>query len=153
MKPLHHTLLGALIVGTLSLDTGCVASARVHGDAHIDAEPTLVSVGPGLWVVQDYDSSVFYSDGYYWRTGGGVWYRSRVHTGSWVIIQPNVVPSVVVRVDRPGRYARYHAPRGARVKKGPKAKQDARDHRNAPRSKPDARDHRKGAGKHGHKKH
>ena len=86
-----------------SLATGCAAT--VAADAY---GPDLVTVSPGVQVIADYDEPIFYSDGFYWRYYGGVWYRSSYYTGGWVYARP---PVAVLRIDWPHAYVHYR-PRG-----------------------------------------
>lgn len=46
-------------------------------------QPDLVEVSPGVQVIYDYDEPIFFSDGFYWRQTGGVWYSSRSYRGGW----------------------------------------------------------------------
>lgn len=104
----------------------------------------LAYVGPGLWVVTDYDDPLFYSDGYYWLYRDGVWLRSATYGGSYVRVSARIVPGPVRRIDRPHRYVRYHPPRHARVRRGPPedhARVRVRDHRDHRRV--ERRDHRR----------
>ena len=82
-----------------ALAAGCAAT--VTADAY---GPDLVTVSPGVQVIADYDEPIFYTDGFYWRYYGGVWYRSTVYTGGWVYARP---PVAVMRIDRPYAYAHY----------------------------------------------
>jgi Polymer-forming cytoskeletal len=50
----------------------------------VDEEaPELVEVSPGVQVIYDYDEPIFFSDGFYWRQTGGIWYSSRSYRGGW----------------------------------------------------------------------
>jgi hypothetical protein len=98
MQPIR-SLLGATLVAAALLGAGCYAT--VSGEAY---GPDLVTVSPGVQVIADYDEPIFYTDGFYWRYYGGVWYRSTVYTGGWVYAQP---PVAVLRIDRPYGYAHY----------------------------------------------
>lgn len=100
----------ALSVGSLG---ACRAQVRASGTAQ--AEPVLVWVD-GVWVVEDYHEPVFYTDSYYWRFYGGVWYRSQSHSSGWIRV--DVVPDRVRRIDTPTRYVRWRAEAGARRHKG-----------------------------------
>lgn len=103
---------------TAALATGCYTQGSVgyRATATVSAPaPSLVYVSPGVQVVEDYDYPVFYSEGAYWRYDGGVWYRSRVHTGGWVVTRN--VPVVVRRIDRPTAYVHFHAKGRAVVKR------------------------------------
>jgi len=56
---------------------GCgPASASVGVGMRIPGPPTMVQISPGVWVVEDYDYPVYFSDGFYWYVAGGAWYRS-----------------------------------------------------------------------------
>jgi len=94
---MRSTILAAMLAATLA--AGCAAT--VSGDAY---GPDLVTVSPGVQVIADYDEPIFYSDGFYWRYYGGVWYRSTYYTGGWVYARP---PVAVLRVDRPYAYVHY----------------------------------------------
>jgi hypothetical protein len=106
MKRLSSLVPALLIVGSVFAG-GCVVrgQAGYHATAYADyTPPQLVYVSPGVQVVYDYDEPIFYSDGYYWRSYGGVWYRSSYHTGGWVRYR---APAAVVRIDHPNYYVRY----------------------------------------------
>jgi len=98
MQPIR-SFLGATLVAAALLGAGCYAT--VSGEAY---GPDLVTVSPGVQVIADYDEPIFYTDGFYWRYYGGVWYRSTVYTGGWVYARP---PVAVMRIDRPYAYAHY----------------------------------------------
>ena len=100
MKRLHLILFAVVFS---SLAGGCLVSGTVRTRAYV--EPELVYVSPGVQVVYDYDEPVFYSDGYYWRYQGNVWYRSSYHTHGWV--RWRNVPTAVVRIDHPRGYVHY----------------------------------------------
>ena len=74
-----------LMVATLA--GGCVVSGHAHvrTRAHVVAQPELVYVSPGVYVIADYHEPVFYSDNYYWRYHGGYWYRSGMTACIWPI--------------------------------------------------------------------
>lgn len=126
MKRLTFTL-PLLIV--LALASGCVVhgstGVRVRAHAHVPA-PTLVYVQPGVQVVADYHEPVFYSEGYYWRYYGGVWYRSSYHHSGWVRVRS--VPVYVSRIDRPHTYVRYRAGGRAHVRSHDRGRPVVRGH-------------------------
>lgn len=101
------TLVAGLLAGG-AWGTGCATtgSAAVYG-------PDLVYVSPGVQVIADWDEPIFYSDGYYWRNGGGVWYRSSYYDRGWVYARP---PGAVLSIHSPHVYRHYRpqgwAPRG-----------------------------------------
>ncbi len=69
------------------------------------AAPGMVEVSPGVQVIADYDYPVFYSDGYYWRNDGGLWYRSGYWNRGWGVSYN--VPVGVRGINRPEAYAHY----------------------------------------------
>lgn len=124
-----------LIVSVLSLGAaGCLAQGRVSGRMEASADPMLVEINPGVWVIEDYSEPVFYVDGYYWLYRDDAWFRSSYHTHGWARVQS--VPQVVVRIERPTTYVRYRAAPGVRVRSGPRGTVVVRDHRTPPRGQP-----------------
>ena len=93
-----------ILAGLLSSGAGCLATATMSGGGGYYAQPDLVEIEPGVQVIVDYDEPIFYSDNYYWRNDGGVWYRSSYHNRGWVSAQP---PTYVARINSPGRYRHY----------------------------------------------
>src|SRR6185503_9992365 len=74
--------------------------------------PQMEDVAPGVQVISDYDYPVFYSDGFYWRWDGGVWYRSGFYNRGWAVAYD--VPVGIRGIARPGAYAHYHGGYGYR---------------------------------------
>jgi hypothetical protein len=117
-------LLAALSLAT-SLLGGCYA--RTYGPGYgpgygataVAVGPSLEYVSPGVQVVADYDYPVFYSDNYYWRYDGGMWYRSGYHNGGWQVWGD--VPVAVRGIDRPYSYAHYRGNGGYRGNSGYRA--------------------------------
>ena len=72
--------------------------------------PALVEVVPGVQVVPDSEDEVYFVDNYYWHHRGLNWYRTREHTGGWVLVEPRLVPRPIVSFE-PGRYRRWHSER------------------------------------------
>lgn len=89
--------LGAGCYGTTS------GAVEYSGGVAVDT-PDLVYVSPGVSVIADYDEPIFYSDGYYWRTDGGAWYRSGYYNGGWVSAS---APYAVVSIGNPYGYVHY----------------------------------------------
>ncbi len=126
---------------SLVMASACVVRGTVRTRT---TQPSMVLVSDGVYVIEDYDEPVFYSDNYYWRYSGNVWYRSSYHTGGWV--RWSNVPNRVYRIDRPHTYVHY---RGNGQHRG-NARPAARDHRTPARvqhqprgnARPAARDHR-----------
>jgi hypothetical protein len=89
-------------------------SARYSASASATM-PTMVSISPGVQVIEDYDEPVFYSSNAYWRYDGGVWYQSHTYTGGWARV--TAAPTAIVSIQQPSMYVHYHASAraGARV--------------------------------------
>ena len=81
-----------------------------------EAEPPLVIVSPGVMVVEDSDSEVFFVDDYYWTSSRGRWYRTRDYRGGWAPVTERRVPGRISRVT-PGRYRHFRG--GRRYVRGP----------------------------------
>lgn len=103
---MHRSLI-SLVVGLFALVVcdGCVARVRFVADT---APSQLVEVSSGVWVVYDYPEAVFYADDAYWWWYQGAWYKSRYADSGWVLVPAAEVPRVVVAIDHPDRYVRYH---------------------------------------------
>jgi hypothetical protein len=56
-----------------------------------------VVVAPGVWLIEDDDTPLYYADGLYWSLHGHAWYRARHPGGSWVHVGPMYVPPGVRR--------------------------------------------------------
>jgi hypothetical protein len=138
------TLLSLILGSAL---TGCLATGSAdvsYGGGVAVATPDLVEVSPGVQVVADYDDSVFYSDGFYWRNDGGGWYRSNNYAGGWVYW--SAPPRAIISINEPYRYRNYR-PAGYQPRHAPYRQQEPiRDHRQPQQTyrqpEPAVRDHR-----------
>jgi len=125
--------LGATIV----LSAGCVAHAQGAMVAEADtpvvftAEPTLVEVDSGIWVVRDYDYPVYFVDDNYWVFRDGIWYRSNSYQGGWVRIEATAVPQVIIHRDHRA-YVHYHGAATAQVKAAPRRGGEHEHHEGPP---------------------
>jgi hypothetical protein len=141
-------ILSAALGGCLG--TGS-ADVQYSGDVAVST-PDLVEVSPGVQVVADYDDSVFYSDGFYWRYDNGGWYRSNNYAGGFVYW--NSPPQAVITINDPGHY-RHYRPSGYQPRHQPYRRPEpiVRDHREPERRpepmrqpepvrQPEVRDHR-----------
>jgi hypothetical protein len=134
-------LLGVLaLVGTAALSTGCLVNARARATASADApvvfseRPTLVAAGSGVWVVRASARATYYVDDYYWVWGDGAWYRSSTWSGGWVVVEANVVPTVIVKRDHT-LYVNYSGEANAATKPAPGAEDDSKHPHGGPPGK------------------
>ena len=95
-------MLFVVIAGCYEAD---VAVGPGYGAGYVAGGPALVDVSPGVQVIADYDEQIFFVDGLYWRSYGGVWYSSRVYTGGWAVNYN--APYAVRGISNPGMYAHY----------------------------------------------
>ncbi len=117
---MRTSILSALLVTALA---GCMGTGSVQYSAEVTA-PELIVVSPGVQVIADYNEPVFYSENYYWRYDGGVWFRSNDYRRNWIRVQ--TVPVAVRRIDRPTAYIHYRG----------NARAEVRDHRTSPPAQP-----------------
>jgi hypothetical protein len=75
------------------------------------APPPLVTVEPGIQVVEDQADEVFFVDNYYWVRRDGHWWRSANHRGGWAYVDGPGVPGALVKVPN-GHYRRYKHNKG-----------------------------------------
>ena len=109
---LHSAMLGLFMALGAA---GCAGTVQARGTVHTSttvSTPALVTITPGVWVVEDYPSPVFYSEGYYWRSRDGVWFRSYGLSDEPVRVSVSYVPIHVRRIHRPSAFVYYHAPPG-----------------------------------------
>ena len=117
MSKMRLIILAAIIGGSGVVSTsGCVirATPRAHV---VSTAPQMVQISPGVWVVENHNQSVFYSDGYYWQHNNGVWMRSSYYTGGFVRVR--AIPSRVRTIRRPRSYVRYRGRAGAKRRAQP----------------------------------
>ncbi|HMI88662.1 MAG TPA: hypothetical protein VK550_31500 [Polyangiaceae bacterium] len=142
--------VGIVVLGaTTALGAGCVAHAQAGGYTDVDApvvftgEPTLVAIEPDVWVVRDYDHSVYYVDGNYWVNRRDRWYRSPSYDSGWVVVEPSVVPRTLVARDH-SAYVHYRGAANAQTRKAPRERTAAApDHdRRGPGQSGESHDHR-----------
>jgi len=141
MKRLHVIAPALITLGLAFAASGCVVrgSAGFHSTAYV--RPATVQISPGVYVVEDYHEPVFYSDGFYWRYYGGVWYRSGYHNHGWVRYRH--VPRGVAHIHNPSVYVRYRGNANVRGRGNVRDNRPAvRDHRDNSRGRPAVRDTR-----------
>lgn len=116
-KILLLAVLAGSVLGGCYVDDS--AQPQYAGDGQVApagyVEPEMVDVSPGVQVVYDADYPVFFSDGFYWRNDGGVWYSSRYHTGGWAVRRD--VPYGVRGIRNPEGY-RHYRPSGYVSRRG-----------------------------------
>jgi hypothetical protein len=98
---------------------GCVGSggATYRGSVTVSSStPDLAYVAPGVHVIADYDEPIFYSNGYYWWSVDGTWYRSSSYTGGWAYVSSP--PVAIARIRTPYAY-RHYRPSGYVVHRRP----------------------------------
>lgn len=103
MKRLLLLVLFGLVAGCYSEEPAVGVS---YGYGYGYAAPQMEYVGPGVQVISDYDYPVFYSDGFYWRWDGGVWYRSGFYNRGWGVAYN--VPIGIRGIARPEAYVHFH---------------------------------------------
>jgi hypothetical protein len=99
-----------LLIAPLGILGAC--APRVSGSVAVDAPayvaaPGLAYVAPGVEVVSDWDTPVFFADDFFWYWDGGVWFRGSVLGGERVRVRE--VPSGIARIQNPGGYAHFGA--------------------------------------------
>lgn len=99
---MQTSLLQSVLV--VALVGGCGATGRFSYTG--EPAPDLVVISPGVQVIADLDTPIFYSENYYWRSAGGFWYRSRSHRDGWARV--SAVPVEIRAIDRPSAYVHYH---------------------------------------------
>ena len=60
-------------------------------------------------------TAIFFSESYYWRQDGGVWFRSTSHSGGWARVE--VAPVAIRSIERPSAYIHYHGEARATVRR------------------------------------
>jgi hypothetical protein len=140
----HYGVSGAIVAPAPTVVVEA-PPPQPQGGVYVEASgPELVEVQPGIQVIYDYDQPVFFSDGFYWRQDGGVWYSSRVHTGGWGRANPperfRSINSTAYVHYRPANYTPRDHREGYRQPE-PNVR-DHRDNRPMPAPEPNVRDHR-----------
>lgn len=106
--------LDPLIFASVLLCGACGA-AEVSGGVAVTAPgapiygaPKLANLAPGVEVVTDWTTPVFFADDFFWHWDGGTWYRSATLRGPRVEVAQ--LPVAVARLRAPWAYARYRVP-------------------------------------------
>jgi hypothetical protein len=135
-------LLAALLAVAL-LPSRAAAQVDVHVNLNLPlpVRPPLVTIQPGVMVVEDFDDEVFVVEGVYWARRSDRWYRAPGPRAGFVLVERQRVPPALVRLP-PGQYKKWR-------KKHPEA---AARHDDRGRGHDDDHGKHKGKGK-GHDKH
>lgn len=104
MNPIRLALALALALPLLPQP----ARAQVRAQLRIDLpiSPRLVVIQPGVQVVPEYQDEVFHQGGWYWLRRDGRWYRAQSPRAAFVMVEPRVVPRVLVTL-APGSYRNW----------------------------------------------
>jgi hypothetical protein len=120
LRSLTHAVVATLAVSAFNV--ACVARAEFVGPAEpppppappppeppapeppppvaFSDAPVLVTVDPGISVVQDSDYPVYRVDDYYWVYRDNIWYRSPYYSGGWAVVGVGFVPQTIVHRDQ-----------------------------------------------------
>jgi len=90
---MKKVLFGALLLAVVVVfPLPTMARTRVDVDIHISLPPPIVYTEPPelivlpetyVYVVPDVDVDIFFSEGWWWRSWEGRWYRSRDYNSGW----------------------------------------------------------------------
>jgi hypothetical protein len=117
-NPLLHALTASLLF------VGCTGT--LSGEV---TTPSMVYIDSDVRVIADYDEPIFYTNSFYWRQSGGVWYRSSRHSGGWVVYS---APAAILRIERPSAYVHYRASASVNQDRRPAAVRETRQDNNGP---------------------
>lgn len=112
----------AVLFLSSSLTAGCAAEVvepatvvtydtpddGVRTEVLFSEPPPLVTIGPGVSVVEDYDTAVYYTDGGYWYARDGFWYHAPRWDAPWARVDVGIVPVTVIHRDHHA-YVHYRA--------------------------------------------
>jgi hypothetical protein len=115
------------IIALLACAAGVSACVPTQAELRIDLPlvlPPLVTVEPGVQVVEDHGEEIFFVDGYYWVRRGDYWYRASDPHARWIYVERRVVPAAIVRIP-PGRYALAAGPARSGARGGRRTKTEA----------------------------
>jgi len=101
-------LLAALLAVALLRPAPAGAQVEVHVNLNLPlpARPPLVTIQPGVMVVEDFDDEVFVVGGVYWARRGDRWYRAPGPRAGFVFVERQRVPPALVRLP-PGQYKKW----------------------------------------------
>jgi hypothetical protein len=104
-----RNLIATSLAAALAASTGCYSDSDVSaGPAYGYSNPDLEYVSPGVQVVDDSDYPVFFSDGFYWRYDGGIWYQSQYWNRGWSGVGYGYVPLGIRGIRSPYAYSHWH---------------------------------------------
>lgn len=103
---MRKILLATLLLAVVPVPAP--AQVQVQIQIPLPIAPPLVTIRPGVEVVEGFGDEVFFQGGWFWLRRGPAWYRSREPRVAFVPVQPRYVP-VYLRQLPPGRYRMYRA--------------------------------------------
>lgn len=121
---------------TIAFTVGCGGSSQATRATQPEAkvadvaQPTLVEIDVGVWVLRDSSEAIYNVGGEYWVLRDGAWWHSRMHDGGWEKAD-RPAPVAIVRRDHP-QYVQFHGDAKARTRPAPKEEQVAVAPRPAP---------------------
>jgi hypothetical protein len=110
--------------GAVAAGAGCAGGTAGYSVSASYSSPDLAYVSPGVYVVEDYDQPVFYTNNAYWRYDGGRWYVSNYYNRGWRYAAP---PRTLVSIRQPRAYVHYRG--HVRYQARPNGGVRVRDHR------------------------
>lgn len=133
--------LGFVVVLAVGV-TGCAAEVGARGIVETPAaaavyaapsadlvvfheEPTLVTLGGGVAVVEDWDAPVYFVDGAYWYPRDGVWYTAAHWNEPWERVEVGLVPVTIAHRDHRA-FIHYRAEKGAERHREAELRENAR---------------------------
>jgi hypothetical protein len=103
-----------------------VASAQIFVNFGWTAPPPLVEVSPGVQIVEDGGSEVFFTNGRYWVERDGRWYWARDYHQHWRFADNRRVPRFL-RDHRRGEYVHWR--RGEHVRRAEVRREERHERR------------------------
>jgi hypothetical protein len=101
----------------------CAPEAKLRWDTRttpvvVAGAPTLVAIGPDVWVVRDADHPVYYVEGAYWAVHEKRCYRSFDYETGFSPVDEDAVPRAIVDLNH-AYYTQYHGEATALTRRPP----------------------------------
>jgi hypothetical protein len=140
IKLVASLALASALAGVALAPSAARAEVHVNIQMGLPVAPPLVTVQPGVQVVENYNEEVYFVSGWYYVRRDGGWYRSRRPNAAFAWCEPRRVPVKLVRMP-PGRYVRYQRH---------ERNEERRERREERREERHEHGHGNGHDKHGH---